>query len=74
MAWIGFFVFIAVFVLLPLGLLCYSAIATAIEVGRKGQPVLESFLDVIAMISGYSRPSRPQVEKRSGNSQPEPRR
>ena len=73
MAWIGFGVFIAVFVLLPLGLLCYSAIATAIEVGRKGQPFLDSFFDVIAMISGYSRPRRPQVEKPSSDSQPDPR-
>ena len=71
MGWIGW-ILAAVLVLMPLALLVYSAVSTGIEFGRKGRPFLESFLDLIALISGYARPGSSRIEKRSTNPKPDP--
>jgi hypothetical protein len=62
MGWIGWSLVVVVLVL-PLALLCYSAVATAIEIDRKGQPYLDSFFAAIAFISGYSKPRREAVQQ-----------
>jgi membrane protein involved in colicin uptake len=72
MGWIGW-ILVVVLVLLPLALLVYSAVSTAIEIGRKGQPFVDSFFDAIAIVSGYSRPRSSRIEKRPSDSKPDPR-
>ena len=64
MDWIGW-ILVLVIVLLPLALLCYSAVATGIEIGQKLQPFVDSFFDMVAVIFGYSRPRTPRVENRT---------
>ena len=61
MEWFGW-ILIVVVVVLPFALLCYSAVATGLEIGRKVQPFVDSFFDFVATISGYSRPRTPRVE------------
>ena len=64
MDWLGW-ILVLVIVLLPLALLCYSAVATGIEIGQKLQPFVDSFFDMVAVIFGYSRPRTPRVENRT---------
>ena len=64
MDWIGW-ILVVVIVLVPLALLCYSAVATGIEIGRKLQPFVDSFFDMVAVIFGYSRPRAPRIENRT---------
>ena len=52
-------------VLLSLVLLCYSVVATGIEIGQKLQPFVDSFFDMVAVIFGYSRPRTPRIENRT---------
>ena len=51
--------------LLPLALLCYSAVATGIEIDRKLQPFVDSFFDIVAVIFGYSGPCTRRIENRA---------
>ena len=62
--WMGW-ILVLVIVLLPLALLCYSAITTGIEIGRKLQPFVDSFLDLVPVIFGYSRPRTPRIGNRA---------
>lgn len=61
MEWFGW-ILIVVVVVLPFALLCYSAVATGLEIGRKVQPFVDSLFDFVATISGYSSPRTPRVE------------
>jgi hypothetical protein len=70
MGWSGW-ILVVVLVLLPLALLVYSGVSTSIEIGRKVQPFVDSFLDAIAIIFGYPRPSSSRIEKRPSNSKPD---
>jgi len=71
MGWIGW-ILVTVLVLMPLALLVYSTVSTGIEIGRKGRPFLESFLDLIGLISGYARPHSSRIEKHSISPHPDP--
>ena len=64
MEWFGWIlgVLFVLFVILSFALLCYIVVATGLEMGRKVQPFVDSFLDFVAAISGYSRPRTPRVE------------
>jgi len=46
MGWIGW-ILVVVIVVLPLGLLCFSAISTSLEIWRKSQPFVDSFFDAL---------------------------
>ena len=61
MEWFGW-ILIVVVVVLPFALLCYSAVTTGLEIGRKVQPFVDSFFDFVATISGYPRPQTPRAE------------
>lgn len=54
MEWFGW-ILIVVMVILPFALLCYSAVTTGLEIGRKVQPFVDSFFEFVATISGYAR-------------------
>ena len=60
MEWFGW-ILIVVVVVVPLALLCYSAVATGLELGRKVQPFVDFFLDFVATISGHPRRRSPRV-------------
>ena len=64
MAWFEWIlgVLFVLFVILSFALLCYSVVATGLEIGRKVQPFVDSLFDFVATISGYSRPRTPRVE------------
>ena len=64
MDWLGW-ILVLVIVLLPLALLCYSAVTTAIEIGRKLQPFVDSFFDIVAVIFEYPKPRTPRIENRT---------
>jgi hypothetical protein len=64
MDWMGW-ILVVVIVLLPLALLCYSAVTTGIEIGRKLQPFVDSFFDMVAVIFGYSSPRTPRIGNRT---------
>jgi len=56
---------VTVFVGVPFVLLCYSAIATSLEISRKSQPFLDSFFDAFHIVFRYQRKG-----KTSGRSEP----
>ena len=70
MEWLGW-VLIVVVIVVPFALLCYSAVTTGLEIGRKVQPFVDSFFDFVATISGYSRPRTPRVETSDDQSRSE---
>ena len=62
--WMGW-ILVLVIVLLPLALLCYSAVTTGIEIGRKLQPFVDSFFEMVDVIFGYSRARTPRIGNRA---------
>jgi hypothetical protein len=73
MGWIGCILALVAVVLLPLALLVYSAVSTAMEFRRKAQPAMDSFFDALAIIFGYARPRSSRIEKRPDYMKTEPR-
>ena len=63
MGWIGW-ILVVVFFVLPLGLLCFSAVSTSLEIWRKSQPFADSFFDALYTIMFR----RTKIERTSGKS------
>ena len=55
MEWLGW-VLIVVVVVVPFALLCYSAVTTGLEIGRKVQPFVDSFLN--SLLRSRATPDR----------------
>ena len=66
MGWVGWTLVTVIFIL-PLALLCYSAITTSVEISRKSQPFVDSFFDVVYAVA-FRRPRR---GKASGKPNPD---
>ena len=65
MVWIGWILVVVIFIL-PLALLCFSAVSTSLEIWRKCQPFADSFFDALYIFMFR----HPKSEKTSGKSNP----